>query len=181
MFALNGFTFGLKNLTVSFEREMKSKDMSAQSSGTQEAEQGDKAATLNVSGMIAFHDIHKLGRLQTMSSAKDSKGNRMVYTIVEEMANAFKIKKVRFSGRFSATQQENMMAWKVSFQLKESNSVAEQKEARQKEQTKAKPAENPRLQQSLQKNKRQTGQTKAKPVQDSHFQQSLQQNKEATR
>ncbi|MDW6005511.1 baseplate complex protein [Vibrio mangrovi] len=153
MFALNGYTFGLKNLTVGFERELKSKDMSAQSSGTEEAEQGDKAAILNVSGLIAFHDIHKLGVLQMMSSAKDSKGNRMVYTIVEEMANAFKIKDVRFSGRFSATQQENVMAWQVSFQLKESNSVAEQKEARQKEQTKATPTQNPRLKQSLQQNR----------------------------
>ncbi|SJN58735.1 DNA-binding protein [Vibrio ruber] len=153
MFALNGQTFGLKNLTVSFERELKSKDMSAQSSGTEQAEQGDKAATLNVSGLIAFHDIHKLEALQTMSSAKDDKGNRMVYTIVEEMANAFKIKKVRFSGRFSAAQQDNVMAWQVSFQLKESNSVAEQKEARQKAQTKAEPIQNPRFQQSLKQNK----------------------------
>ncbi|MBF4359882.1 DNA-binding protein, partial [Vibrio anguillarum] len=43
MFALDGVTFGIKNVLVSFEREFKSQDMSGQSSFTDDAEQGEKA------------------------------------------------------------------------------------------------------------------------------------------
>jgi hypothetical protein len=152
MFALDGKTFGLKNLIVNFEREFKSKDMSGQSSATDHAEQGDKAARLSVSGLIAFQDIDRLKTLEAMSAARDSAGERLVYRIVDDVANAFKIRQVKFTGRFSAAQQVGIMAWQVSFHLQEYGSIAERKEQRRKAQPQTTPSQNTRLKQSLQDN-----------------------------
>lgn len=152
MFALNGQTFSIKNLVVNFEREFKTQDMSGQTSNTDDAEQGEKASVLSVSGLISFKDISQLADLEKMSSAKDENGDRTIYRVVNEMANAFKIRQVKFSGRFSAEQQTNIMAWMVTFRLKEHHSVAEQKETRKNEQTKAEQTQKTRLKAALQAN-----------------------------
>jgi hypothetical protein len=149
VFALNGQTFNLMNISVGFCREFKAQDQSGQSSSTDDSEQGEKAAELDVSGSVAFRDLIFLIILEDMSNAKDENGDRLAYRIVNDVANAFKVKTVKFTGRFSVTQQDNQMAWNVSFKLKEHNSVAEQKEQRQKEQTKPEQSENTRLQQAL--------------------------------
>lgn len=149
MFALDGQTFAIKNLLVSFEREFKSQDMSGQSSSTGDADQGEKAATLSVSGLIAFRDLEQLVMLESMSSAKDDNGDRKIYRVVNDLASAFKIRQVKFVGKFSSVQQDNPLAWRVSFTLREYNSIAEQKETRTKETTKPEQRENTRLQQAL--------------------------------
>ncbi|AGN34185.1 hypothetical protein VPPG_00060 [Vibrio phage VD1] len=153
MFALDGQTFNLMNISVGFGREFKAQDQSGQSSSTDDSEQGEKAAELDVSGSIAFIDLTSLTTLENMSNAKDENGDRLAYRIVNDVANAFKVKTVKFTGRFSVTQQDNQMAWNVSFKLKEHNSVAEQKEQRQKDQTKPEQRENTRLKQALEQNK----------------------------
>lgn len=152
MFALDGQTFGIKNVLVSFEREFKSQDMSGQSSFTDDAEQGEKAAMLDISGLIAFRDLDKLTLLESMSNAKDENGDRKIYRVVNDVANAFKVRNVKFVGKFSAVQQENPLAWRVSFKLREHNSVAEQKEQRAKDQTKPEQRENTRFKQALEAN-----------------------------
>ena len=153
MFALDGQTFNLKNIQVGFSREFKAQDQSGMSSATDDSEQGEKAAELDISGVISFHDLALLATLQDMSTAKDESGDRMAYRVVNDVVNAFKVKTVKFTGRFSVTPQENQMAWDVSFKLKEHNSVAEQKEQRQKDQTKPEQRENTRLKQALEQNK----------------------------
>lgn len=57
MFALDGQTFNIKNLLVNFSREFKDQDMSGMASLTATSEQGDKAAELEISGLIAFKDL----------------------------------------------------------------------------------------------------------------------------
>ncbi|ELG2962725.1 DNA-binding protein [Vibrio fluvialis] len=156
MFALDGQTFNLKNISVGFEREFKAQDMSGMSSLTDDSEQGEKAAMLDVSGLIAFKDLTLLAQLENMSNAKDENGDRLTYRVVNDVANAFKVKTVKFSGRFSVTPQDNKMAWQVTFKLKEHNSVAEQKEQRQKDQTKPEQRENTRLKQALKQNEEAT-------------------------
>ncbi|MCG6368897.1 DNA-binding protein [Vibrio fluvialis] len=156
MFALDGQTFNLKNISVGFEREFKVQDMSGMSSLTDDSEQGEKAAMLDVSGLIAFKDLALLAQLENMSNAKDENGDRLTYRVVNDVANAFKVKTVKFSGRFSVMPQDNKMAWQVAFKLKEHNSVAEQKEQRQKDQTKPEQRENTRLKQALQQNEEAT-------------------------
>lgn len=154
MFALDGKTFDIKNLMVNFSRDYKSQDMSGMSSLTDDSEQGEKAAELEISGLIAFKNLNQLTELEQMSADKDGKGNRKVYRVVNDVANAFKIKMAKFSGRFSVVQQENQMAWQVSFRLKEHHSIAEQKEQRQKMETKPEQRENTRLKQALVMNKK---------------------------
>ncbi|MGL4193178.1 MAG: DNA-binding protein [Vibrio sp.] len=151
MFALDGQTFNIKNLIVNFAREFKDQDMSGMSSLTFSSEQGDKAAELEVSGLIAFKDIAQLAILESMIGAKDG-GDRKVYRVANEVANALKIKTAKFTGNFSAVQQESKMAWQISFRLKEHNSVAEQKEQHEKAKTQPEQRENTRLQQALQQN-----------------------------
>jgi hypothetical protein len=123
--------------------------MSGQSSGTEESDQGDKAAKLSVSGLIAFKDIAQVVLLESMSSTKDESGDRKIYRVVNDLANAFKIREVKFVGRFSAVQQDNPLAWRVSFTLRENNSVAEQKETRTKESTQPVQSENTQFKQAL--------------------------------
>ncbi|MBY8075292.1 DNA-binding protein, partial [Vibrio fluvialis] len=60
MFALDGKTFNIKNLSVNFTREYKTQDMSGMSSLTDDSEQGEKAAELEVSGFIAFKNLNQL-------------------------------------------------------------------------------------------------------------------------
>lgn len=152
MFALDGKTFDIKNLMVNFSRDYKSQDMSGMSSSTDDSEQGEKAAELEISGLIAFKNLTQLTELEQMSAAKDEKGDRKVYRVVNDVANAFKIKMAKFAGRFSVVQQENQMAWQVSFSLTEHHSIAEQKEQRQKKETKPEQVENTRLKQALMMN-----------------------------
>ncbi len=156
MFALDGQTFNLMNIRVGFKREFKAQDQSGQSSSTDDSEQGEKAAELDVSGEIKFRDLTLLAMLENMSNAKDDNGDRVAYRVVNDVANAFKVKTVKFTGNFSVTPQDNQMAWNVSFKLKEHNSVAEQKEQRQKEQTQPEQRENTRFKQALQANKEAT-------------------------
>ncbi|WP_158144901.1 DNA-binding protein [Vibrio metschnikovii] len=149
MFALDGKTFNIKNLQVHFDRDFKSEDMSGMSSFAMLSEQGDKPASLQVTGLIAFKDINQLADLQSMSSDKDDNGDRKLYRIVNELANAFNIREAKFNGKFSATEHDKLMAWNVSFRLVEQRSVAEQKEQRQRAQTKPQQAENGQLQTAL--------------------------------
>ncbi|MBY7857043.1 DNA-binding protein [Vibrio fluvialis] len=154
MFALDGKTFNIKNLSVNFTREYKTQDMSGMSSLTDDSEQGEKAAELEVSGFIAFKNLNQLTELEQMSAAKDSAGDRTVYRVVNDVANAFKIKTAKFAGQFSVVQQENQMAWQVSFRLREHHSIAEQKEQRFKNATRPEQRENTRLKQALLDNKK---------------------------
>jgi hypothetical protein len=84
-----------------------------------------------------------------MASAKDDAQNRKVYRIGNDMALALKIRNVKFTGRINAREHESLLAWNVSFELREHNSVAEQKETRQKQQTKPEQVQNTRHQQAL--------------------------------
>lgn len=92
MFALDGQTFNIKNLLVNFSREFKDQDMSGMASLTATSEQGDKAAELEISGLIAFKDLAQLALLESMSSAKDESGDRKVYRVANDVANALKLK-----------------------------------------------------------------------------------------
>ncbi|TMX39768.1 DNA-binding protein [Vibrio rotiferianus] len=149
MFALDGKTFDIKNIMVNFSREYKSQDMSGMSSMTDDSEQGEKAAELEISGLISFKHLNQLTELEQMSAAKDAAGDRKVYRVVNDVANAFKIKMAKFAGKFSVTQQDSQMAWQVSFRLKEHHSIAEQKEQRHKVNTKPEQYENTRLKEAL--------------------------------
>ncbi len=149
MLSLNGETLRLDSMTVSMSMEIKDQDMSGQSSSTDNAEQGDKGKKLTFSGTIAFKNIDVLTKLYELASAKDENGNRQVYRVANDTARSLKIRESKFTGTITAREHSNLLAWNVSFSLREYNGVAEQKENREKQQTKPEQTQNTRLQQAL--------------------------------
>lgn len=130
--ALDAEIIPMKSPRLSLSMELKEEDMSGQTSGTDGSEQGDKGMMLSVTGLIPFKEAKTLKRLMVLSRQKDA-GKRKVYRIGNELAKSMTIRQVRFVGRITATEQEKIMAWKVSFQLREYLSVSEVKEQRERE------------------------------------------------
>ena len=60
-----------------------------------------------------------------------------------------KIRQIKFTGRINATEHDSLLAWNVSFELREHNSVAEQKENRDKQSRKPNQVQSTRHQQAL--------------------------------
>lgn len=150
MLALDGTPLEIKSLRItSLVKEFKDQDMSGQTSATDVSEQGDKPAKITFAGYIPFKDSESLILLYNMASKKNANDERHVYRIGHAEALALKIRNVRFSGSLQVNEADSLMAWNVSFVLKEHNSVAEQKEQRSKEQTKPEQKQNTQLQQAL--------------------------------
>lgn len=128
--ALNGEAIPLMNLKVTPTMQFAEKDQSGQSSSTANAEQGIKAKELRVSGTISFRNAATLKRLFELAEAKSASGSLQVYRVANLTAQAFNFREGTFSGAIDAPQQDNKMAWLVTFTLREKVSVAEKKEAR---------------------------------------------------
>lgn len=130
MIALDGELLRLKSPRITLSMEFKEKDTSGQTSGTNGAEQGEKGKELQVTGLIPFTDATALARLFEMAQDKDDGNARKIYRIGCELAEAVKIYQVKFAGRIMAPEQEGLMAWRVSFTLREHLSVPEKREQR---------------------------------------------------
>lgn len=180
-FTLGGKSIALKAIRISPSFELKDKDLSAQSSSSSYAEQGDKSKVLAVTGLVPFNERDQLETLFTLAMAKQTKTEtvtvkkgggitekyvgsyghwttnssgekewvestrhkvketapivvkkeihtrvvRQTYTIGCDIARVLNIRKVRFSGRITATEQENIRAWQVTFRLVEVESPSE--------------------------------------------------------
>lgn len=128
--ALDAELIPMKSPRINLSMELKDEDMSGQTSGTDASEQGDKGMVLFVTGLIPFKEPKVLKRLMVLSRQKEN-GKRKIYRIGNELAKSMTIRQVRFMGRLVADEQESLMAWKVSFQLREHLSVSEVKELRE--------------------------------------------------
>lgn len=149
MLSLNGQIIKMDAMTVAMTMELKDQDMSGQSSGTDAAEQGDKGKKLTFAGIIPFKSVETLSKLYQLASAKDDSDSRATYRIGSDLARALKIRQAKFTGSINATEHGSLLAWKVSFDLREVNGVAEQKENRKNAQSKPEQTQNTRLQQAL--------------------------------
>lgn len=149
MLSLNGEILRLDSMTVSMSMELKDQDMSGQTSATDTSEQGDKGKKLAIAGTISFKNVNVLTRLYQLASAKDETDNRQTYRIGNDVARALKIRETKFTGTVNATEHSSLLAWNISFELREHNGVAEQKEIRKKQQTKPQQTQNTRHQQAL--------------------------------
>lgn len=149
MLSLNGEVLRLDNMTVSMSMELKDKDMSGQSSGTDTSEQGDKPKVLKFAGLVAFKNSDVLTRLYELASSKDTENNRQKYRIGNDTARNLRIREGKFAGTISATENSSLLAWDVLFELREVNSVAEQTENRLNQQTAIEQTQNTRLEQAL--------------------------------
>ncbi|GHA05484.1 baseplate complex protein [Oceanisphaera arctica] len=130
MIALDGEIIRLKSPRLTLSMEFKEKDTSGQTSGTSGAEQGEKGKELQVTGLIPFVDQMALARLFELAQDKGDGNERKIYRIGCELAEAVKIYQVKFAGRIMAPEQEGLLAWRVSFTLREHLSVPEKREQR---------------------------------------------------
>ncbi|MNG64363.1 hypothetical protein D3C79_226020 [compost metagenome] len=130
--ALNGEPIRMINITVSPSIKFKDKDKSGQTSSTDTAEQGTKAKEIKVEGMIPYTDAAQLTRLFELAEGTGKGGTRQRYRVANPTAKAIKLRLAMFAGDLEAKEQKNLMAWSISFTLREQNSVSEKKEERTK-------------------------------------------------
>ncbi|MFA0607278.1 DNA-binding protein [Vibrio amylolyticus] len=142
MLSLDGELLPLQNLKVNCSKQFKAKDMSGQSSSTASSEQGEKGVKVDVSGTIAFKNEDHLTRLYELFSMKQDNGDRKIFRIGNRDAKLYKIREVKFEGKLSSESHERLLAWVISFSLREQNSAAEQKEIRAREQSSPAQTEN---------------------------------------
>jgi len=105
-------------------------DLSGQSSGSQQAEAGDKPKALSISTNIKFDDAKDLSLLINLAEARNANDERERYTIINPTAKAMNIRQVSFQGDVSVRESDSLEAWAVSFKLIEFQSVPEKKEQR---------------------------------------------------
>ncbi|WP_419237914.1 adenine glycosylase [Photobacterium leiognathi subsp. mandapamensis] len=132
MLALDGVQLQMKTLRVSVRHQLAGKDMSGQTSNTDQAEQGDKGKVMSVSGVVPFDSAVTLTDIFTMADKKDN-GARHIFRISNRTAETLKIRQVKFQGAIRADEQQNLRQWNVVFDLVEHLSVPERKEQRQPE------------------------------------------------
>lgn len=144
--ALNGQPIYLREFRANISVNRENEDMSGEKSTTKRAEKGVKSKTLTVTGVIPYRNAEWLKTLFTLAEAEGS-GGQMKYRISNITAQAVNMREGVFDGEVSA-QEQDVMGWRVSFTLKEVNSVAEKTANR-----KAKP----KTKKQVDKNARSTG------------------------
>ncbi len=125
---LNDTDILLYKFTVSMVSTLAGEGAGGQTSSTTTIESGIKPKVLNCSGSIAKKNPERLTALTALSEALDDKGDRVIYDIVDETASATNIRQVVFFDVITASSDEAIKKWKVSFSLIEKNSVAEAKQ-----------------------------------------------------
>ncbi|AOY11852.1 adenine glycosylase [Salinivibrio sp. SS3] len=130
MLSLSGTPIQLKNLKVTARHRLAGDDMSGQSAATDQAETGDKAKVLAVTGTLNYAEHNALSQLFALSSAKD-KGARKIYRIQNRTAKTVKIREVKFQGTITAQEDAQKRQWMISFELVEHHSVPERQEQRE--------------------------------------------------
>jgi hypothetical protein len=118
------------NQKVSVDLKLASEDMSGNSSSTAKADKGDKGKQLKVQTLIRYADPDQLSLLTSLAEAKSASGERAVYHIINNTANAMNMRKGVFDESFSVKENDSTHDWTVTFTLSEHQSVPEKKEAR---------------------------------------------------
>ncbi|MDA3978103.1 hypothetical protein [Gallibacterium sp. AGMB14963] len=133
--SLNGKPIYMSNMIITVSMRREEKDMSGQKSSTKKTDKGVKAKEINVTGIIAYRDKQNLTDLFNLAEAVDKKGEQVKYRVAAISAEAINMREVQFTDEISVVEQTNLLAWQVSFKLREINSVSEKKEQRKKKPT----------------------------------------------
>lgn len=129
---LDGHQVQGKNLRVSANLRIDSKDLSGQTSNTDKAHKGFKPKTLTVSLMVPFLSSADLTALMRLAEATAKGGQLHLYRVVNDTAEAFGIRRAEFSEGISAREDDSLKAWQVQFTLSERKSNPELVEQRSK-------------------------------------------------
>ena len=125
------YTVPGKNIKVAVSKNFDRKELSAQSSSTSTASSGDKPAKVKVSLQIPLTERKKYRQLVEIAQAKNSKGDPIIYEIVDNICFDHNILQVIFVGKLSCKEDNSLRCYNVSFCLQEFNSVAEKREQRE--------------------------------------------------
>lgn len=120
----------IKNIKVGFVLPIKNKDLGGNTSSTGTTNQGTKAKKLSVNGLVPFDDESDLKKLVKLAEAVTQDGERVIYTINDKTAELGDVRQVIFDGDLKIDEDGQFQAWRISFRLKQFNSVAEAKEQR---------------------------------------------------
>ena len=120
---------------ITCSQEMPDKDLSGDSSSSAVAEGGFKPTKISVSIKIKFENPEDLRALVNLSRDLSEDGSRKIYQILNQTAQAYNIRQVRFTERVRAAELNDEQSWQVSFSLLEHNSVPERTEERQQAET----------------------------------------------
>lgn len=127
------FELKAKNIILSVTLPLKNKKLDGDTSSTLTSTEGSKAKVISVGCHMPFAMSEHLKDLIKIAEAVEDDGQRRVYRIQHDEAAVADIREVIFDGNFSYRKTENLQAWAVNFSLLQYNSVAEAKEARQKD------------------------------------------------
>ncbi|MGP3790303.1 baseplate complex protein [Pseudomonas sp. B392_1p] len=119
-----------KNLKVTANLRIEADDLSGQSSNSASAHKGFKPKTLTCSMMVPYTASTHLRSLLRLAEATTQGGELKQYRIVNDTAEAFGVRQVKFSDGVSAREDDSLRAWMVQFTLTEHLSVAERVESR---------------------------------------------------
>nr|WP_247687320.1 hypothetical protein [Pseudoalteromonas luteoviolacea] len=128
MISIDGWQVPGYDTKVSAGIKLAGSDLSGFGSFALSSDNGVKPGILNVKTKIAFVDSDELASLITKAKALDENGARTVYTINNDLAEAYKIRKAKFDGEVKATELEDLKGWQVQFKLLEVRSVSEREQ-----------------------------------------------------
>ena len=128
MISIDGWRVPGYETKVSAAVKIKGDDASGFGSFALSLDQGIKASVLTVKTKIPFAEEHELEVLISKAKALDENGARRTYTINSPISAAYKIRRAKFDGDVKATEDEDVRAWLVSFNLLEVRSVSERQQ-----------------------------------------------------
>ncbi len=118
----------MTDMAVAFKLPIKAKDISGSGSSTEKLDEGTKAKSLAVAGRIAIANAADLTELIKLAESRGSDGERLVYTIIDDTADAGGIDRVQFSSDLDVRQIKGIRGWNVTFTLSEFLSTSEKVE-----------------------------------------------------
>lgn len=128
---LDGVVVRGKNLKITANLRIDTAELGGQTSATDTSHRGFKPKLLTVSLTIAYSDAQHLTSLMRLAEAVDAGGDLHVYRIVNDTAEAFGVRQVKFTDNLSAREDDSLHAWRVQFNLLEHLSNPERVESRQ--------------------------------------------------
>lgn len=116
-------------MQVSGDLGINESSMGGSSSSTSSSHKGFEAKILNVSLLITFDNTAAVKEIFSLAESLEEDGSQTIYHIINDTAQVMDIQKVRFSSKVSLRELGNhKQGWRLSFALKEHESVAERKE-----------------------------------------------------
>lgn len=128
MIALDGWQVPGYETKIKCGFKLAGEDLSGFGSFSLSSDNGVKPAILSVVTKIPFVDKSQLAELITKAKALDENGARMISTVNCDVAESFKVRKVKFDGELNAIEDDSMKAWVVSFKLLEVLSTSEREQ-----------------------------------------------------